>query len=213
MINTRQQIRIPRDPLLPKLAEQMDGVRAQVGSLHGTINSLEGKTAQLGVSLASLSSDFERFVQQDTAHKELALAETRLVRVRQELETDFGHHADIRRSATGLLRATDLAIVRQDTLRTAGEESMLSAPRGKPHAATLIESQPAPGVPRVPWEHARPPSRGLPPRALRLPCRLQRRGRFRIDACRHADPAAVVVALGTEDPPRRHNLSRESHAG
>jgi len=128
MINTRQQIQIPRDPLLPRLAEQMDGVRAEVGNLHGSINSLEGKTSQINVAVASLSADFERFVQQDSAHKELALAETRLVRVRQELETTFGHHAEIRRNAIGLMRASDLAIVRQDTLRTAGEESMLAAP-------------------------------------------------------------------------------------
>ena len=50
------------------------------------------------------------------------------MKLRQEIEHRFGHYAEIRRMARGILEANDLAVVRQDTLRAAAEELMLRAP-------------------------------------------------------------------------------------
>jgi hypothetical protein len=113
---------------IAKVHSELAGVHSDIGGLQGSVNSLESKTNAVAVQLTSLTVDFTRFVQQDAAHKELALSETRLVRVRQELETNFGFHAEVRRSATGILQATDLAIVRRETLRSSSEELMIRTP-------------------------------------------------------------------------------------
>jgi hypothetical protein len=87
--------------------------------------------------LEQLCLDFAAFVTADQLQKELHLAETRRVKVRQELEQSFGHHVEVRRRVTGILQASDLAIVRQETLRTTTEELMVAAP-GYWLAPTLI---------------------------------------------------------------------------
>lgn len=79
--------------------------------------------------LEQLYQEFVAYVTVDALRTELQLAETRLVKVRQELDQRFGHYSDVRRRVTGILQATDVAIVRQETMRTATEELMLAAPR------------------------------------------------------------------------------------
>jgi hypothetical protein len=79
--------------------------------------------------LEQLHQEFLAYVSADALRTELQLAETRLVKVRQELDQRFGHYSDVRRRVTGILQATDVAIVRQETMRTATEELMLAAPR------------------------------------------------------------------------------------
>jgi hypothetical protein len=79
--------------------------------------------------LEQLYQEFIAYVTADALRAELQLAETRLVKVRQELDQRFGHYSDVRRRVTGILQATDVAIVRQETMRTATEELMLAAPR------------------------------------------------------------------------------------
>lgn len=49
--------------------------------------------------------------------------------MRQELEHKYGHYDEVRRRITGILQATDLAIIRKETIRTTSEELMLGAPR------------------------------------------------------------------------------------
>lgn len=79
--------------------------------------------------LARLEQAFMDFVAADAKAKEVALAETRQVKIRQEIETKFGYYAEVRRHATGILQAADVSIVRQETVNTATESLMLSAPR------------------------------------------------------------------------------------
>jgi hypothetical protein len=107
---------------------ELSDMHQELGGLQGTVEALEGKTHAVQVQLSSLTADFNAFVQQDAAHKEIQIAETRLVRVRQDIESNFGYHADVRRSATGILQAADLQIVRQETLRSSSEELMIRTP-------------------------------------------------------------------------------------
>jgi hypothetical protein len=78
--------------------------------------------------LEQFYQEFLAYIAADNLRTELQLAETRLVKIRQELEQRFGHYAEVRRRATGILQATDVAIVRQETMRTATEEMMLATP-------------------------------------------------------------------------------------
>ncbi len=126
-------ITIDLSPVIQRLHVINDNV-ARVGQ---EVQAVVQEQANTRSRLEQLYFDFEAFVKADQLRNELHLAETRRVKVRQELEQRFGHHAEVRRRVTGILQATDLAIVRQETLRTTTEELMVAAP-GYWLAPTLI---------------------------------------------------------------------------
>lgn len=104
-------------------------VQRDIGTVSGQVEAVGGELAQTRSELLRLEQAFAEFVAADLKAKELALAETRQVKIRQELENTFGYYGVVRRHATGILQAADIQIVRTETLRGAVEELMLSAPR------------------------------------------------------------------------------------
>ena len=106
---------------LRELGEYIDTTNSNVITVGKNVDALQQ-------DLDALTADFHDFVQAHRLSARAQLAETRLVKLRQELEQKYGHYAEIRRTTKGILQANDLAIVRQETVRTAGEELMLRAP-------------------------------------------------------------------------------------
>lgn len=107
---------------LDSLRTELDSIASKVTNVADDVTSIDGR-------LARLANEFAEFVRADQQAKQLQLAETRLVKVRQQLEHEFGHYGEVRRRTTGILQATDAALVRQDTINTVTEELMLAAPR------------------------------------------------------------------------------------
>ena len=106
---------------LQELGEYIDTTNSNVITVGKNVDALQQ-------DLDALTADFHAFVQAHRLTARAQLAETRLVKLRQELEQKYGHYAEIRRTTKGILQANDLAIVRQETVRAAGEELMLRAP-------------------------------------------------------------------------------------
>ena len=104
-------------------------VRDDVGIVSGQVEGVEKQVITTRTELAQLEQMVRDFIAADLKAKELQLAETRQVKVRQELETQFGYYGQVRRQATGILQAADIHIVRQETISSATEELMLAAPR------------------------------------------------------------------------------------
>jgi hypothetical protein len=104
-------------------------VRQDIGTVSGQVEGVERQVVTTRTELAQLEQLVRDFIAADMKAKELQLAETRQVKVRQELETRFGHYAQVRRQATGILQAADISIVRQETITSATEELMLATPR------------------------------------------------------------------------------------
>lgn len=100
-----------------------------IATVSGQVDVVGGNLAQTRAELSRLEEAFNDFVQADLKAKELGFAETRQVKIRQEIETKFGQYAIVRRQATGILQASDIQLVRQETIRNATEELMLSTPR------------------------------------------------------------------------------------
>jgi len=101
-------------------------------TIHNNINVLEGNLndsiGAVSGELEALAQKFQQFVQIQVYANRSQLAETRLVKIRQELETKFGHYSAVRRTTIGILQADDLGIVKADTITGSAEELMLSAP-------------------------------------------------------------------------------------
>src|SRR5262249_19243922 len=113
----------------PPMAQALTFIGAEVRSIEGEVQVIRTRQDEARQLLDSLREEFRGYVDDYRRRTELQLAETRIVKVRQELEQRFGHLAEVRRRVTGILQATDLSLVRQETLRTVSEELMLGAPR------------------------------------------------------------------------------------
>ena len=121
-------------PITDKLRDLSSELRDLSGATEDGFKTLENHQQEIenkviGVALAvnGLTEDFHEFLAQNKRDRELQLAETRLVQVRQELEQKFGFYEEVRRSATGILQAVDADIVSLDTIRGTTEEMMITA--------------------------------------------------------------------------------------
>jgi len=78
--------------------------------------------------LLELKQTFETFVEENRKATALQKAATELIRVRQELEQNFGSYKVVRETMLGVLQATDLALVKKTTISQVTEELMLATP-------------------------------------------------------------------------------------
>lgn len=116
------------EPDLSGLEDRLDALGDFVGAAHSEIHAVGRSVDDLRGDVETLTQEFHAYAAKQERTNRIQLAEIRLVKLRQEIEHRFGHYAEIRRMARGILEANDLAVVRQDTLRAAAEELMLRAP-------------------------------------------------------------------------------------
>ena len=116
------------EPDLSGLEDRLYALGDFVGAAHSEIHAVGRSVDDLRGDVETLTQDFHAYAAKQERTNRIQLAEIRLVKLRQEIEHRFGHYAEIRRMARGILEANDLAVVRQDTLRAAAEELMLRAP-------------------------------------------------------------------------------------
>ena len=110
-------------------------IENNLGAIHRDLQTLD---SEIGVvrndvkvvydEIGSLAAEFHDFVNVQVRANRLGQAETRLVKIRQELEKKYGHYDIVRRTTTGILQADDLGIVKKDTISSATEEIMISTP-------------------------------------------------------------------------------------
>lgn len=114
---------------IPPMAQALSTIGSKVHAIDRVVQVILERQDETQRILGSLYQEFQEYVEDYLRRTELQLAETRIVKVRQELDQRFGHYDEVRRRVTGILQATDLSIVRQETIRTTSEELMLAAPR------------------------------------------------------------------------------------
>jgi hypothetical protein len=121
---------------------QVAAVKAAVEQANRSLASLQMQQVQLQnvvdhvansqdvtrSELQELRTLFDDFLLRDELNRNLQLAQTEIIAVRQELETKYGHFGEVRRLATGTLQGMDAGIVKQETLQAIAEELMVTAP-------------------------------------------------------------------------------------
>lgn len=103
------------------LGNQIQGVSQQVANMASQ-NSAMYQTLQ------QLQRDFQRLVVDQQRTAAIQQAATELVTIRQEMTKKFGVYDQVRRSMTGILEATDAALVKTTTISQVSEELMITAP-------------------------------------------------------------------------------------
>lgn len=113
---------------LRKIENSLGAIHQDLQVIDNGVGTVKDNVKVVYDELGALAKEFHEFVNLQVMENRLGRAETRLVKIRQELEKKFGHYDNIRRTTVGILQANDLGIVKKDTISTASEELMLSAP-------------------------------------------------------------------------------------
>jgi hypothetical protein len=101
----------------------------QVSSVSGQVSTVEAAQQRTQKDLKLLAEDFQAFVRRSECLARAQRAETRVVRIQDEIDHEFGHHKIVRRTAVGMLQAFDEGLVSEETVRTVSEELMIQTPR------------------------------------------------------------------------------------
>lgn len=110
------------------VADTTRRIEAELHQTNGKVDDLKKDLGAVNRDLQELRQSFETFVNDNKKAVALQKAATELVRVRQEIEQNFGNYRIVRETMLGVLQATDLALVRKTTISQVTEELMLSTP-------------------------------------------------------------------------------------
>lgn len=123
------QQRIIHQADLRTIEMNLSNLNHSIEHVYHYVMELQKRIQNTDKKLDQLSNDFYKYLQDRLKMEQLQLAETRLIRVRQKVEKEFGHYDEIRRRATGILQAVETGVVRDDIVRSSTEELMLGAPK------------------------------------------------------------------------------------
>lgn len=120
--------RVIRQADLSQIANNLGVIHGDLETIDSRVGTVNDNVKVVYDEIGSLAKEFHDFVNLQQKANRLGQAETRLVKIRQELEKKYGHYDIVRRTTTGILQADDLGIVKKDTISNATEELMISTP-------------------------------------------------------------------------------------
>lgn len=113
---------------LRRIETELGNIHENLEVVYEGVDNVNDNVKVVYDEIGQLANDFHQFVAGQMMANRLNQAETRLVKIRQELEKKYGHYDIVRRSTTGILQANDLGFVKKDTISNATEELMISTP-------------------------------------------------------------------------------------
>ncbi|MFF5363645.1 hypothetical protein ACFY4I_30305 [Streptomyces scabiei] len=112
-----------------QLERSVRSLGGQIEQVDGEVRDVKAVQAQTKDRLEVLYDKFLEFVGRTERIAAAQRAETRIVRINDEVEHKYGHHKVVRRTATGILQAFDTGLVQEETVRQVSEELMIQTPR------------------------------------------------------------------------------------
>lgn len=107
---------------------RIDKLNVRLETVDSNVDQVKNNVNVVYSEVEALAEEFHDFVQIQVRANEKSNAQQRLIQIRQELNKRFGHYDIVRRTATGILQADDLGIVKKETITNATEELMISTP-------------------------------------------------------------------------------------
>ncbi len=120
--------RLIRQADLSKIANNLGAIHGDLTTINSEVGTVNDNVKVIYDEIGNLAKEFHDFVSAQEKANRLGQAETRLVKIRQELDKKYGHYDIVRRTTTGILQADDLGIVKKNTISNATEELMISTP-------------------------------------------------------------------------------------
>lgn len=113
---------------LRAIENNLDAIYKRLSTLDKDVDTVNENVKVVYDEIGGLAKDFYTFVDRYNRDHRLSIAETRLVKIRQELDKKYGHYDVVRRTTTGILQADDLGIIKKTTISNVTEELMMQAP-------------------------------------------------------------------------------------
>ena len=113
---------------LSVIENSLNAINNNLDVVDSNLNTVNTNVKVVYDEVGTLAQEFHDFVNLQKKANRLGQAETRLVKIRQELEKKYGHYDIVRRTTIGILQADDLGIVKKETISGASEEIMISTP-------------------------------------------------------------------------------------
>lgn len=119
------RVRSDMDSLERRVRGEIKDLRKDLKSYLCNVNS---SIANLSDMIGSISEMLQAMHQIQTFQNRLNQAETRLVRLRQELEKKYAVYDTVRRTAIGLLQGADIEVIRSCSIKNKADEMMITVP-------------------------------------------------------------------------------------
>ena len=113
---------------LSKIERNIQLIHSNIQALENDMSVVNNNMQVVYNEISALANVFHDFAYQQRVDNRTVQAETRIVKIRQEIDDQFGHYDIVRRTTTGILQATDIGIIKKTTLSNATEELMISTP-------------------------------------------------------------------------------------
>lgn len=110
------------------LGYSINNVDAHVSKVDAHVSNVEGRVDGVETEVSTIKDILNDFIKISENRHNLSMANSSIIRIRQEIEKKFGHYDTVRRTTLGILQATDLQIVRQQTIQNLTEELLLTVP-------------------------------------------------------------------------------------
>ena len=107
---------------------ELQNIQTQINFVNLNLNKVDNNIDNLHAQINALSEQIAAFERKQMLENRLGQAETKIVKIRQEIENKFGHYAKIRSLTTGILQGTDLGIIKKETISNVTEKTMISTP-------------------------------------------------------------------------------------
>lgn len=114
---------------LNNVENKLSQIQREMDAQLDAVNRVSSDVNNMYQELKKLKADFERMIDEQKKTAAIQQATTELIRIRQELEQEFGNYRVVRETMLGVLQATDSALVRENTIARVSEELMLSTPK------------------------------------------------------------------------------------
>ena len=113
---------------LSRIASNLEAIHGRIAAVDTHVDAVEGELLHTKSELEQLVDEFHAFVNEQMLRNREQIAETRVVKLRQEIQKRFGHYDVVRRMATGILQATDIGMIRKEIINNATEDTMIKTP-------------------------------------------------------------------------------------
>ena len=107
---------------------EVAAVGAAVLNTDKHIGTVEKQLENLKKDVDVLQSTLYSLIEQSEKQHNIQVAEERIVKIRQEVERQYGNYEKIRKTMVGILQTVDLGIVKRETVNFVSDEFMLTTP-------------------------------------------------------------------------------------
>lgn len=111
------------------LVSALDSVDTKVDVVRGDVGRVSTDLQSTRTELLALRDEFQSFVRQAERTANVQRSETVIGNLEAELDREFGHYNQVRRTTIGTLQAFDIGNVTNKTVQQVSEELMIQTPR------------------------------------------------------------------------------------